>query len=213
MSRPSVGIFLFPADDSRRPEERLRAAAEASGLVRENSPEYIWHMARGIYGKPYFPAQPDLHFSISHSGDWWLCALSETPIGVDLQEHTKNRGEEEETAAARYGRMAERFFHPSEALWVCKNRYERFFMVWAAKESYVKYTGEGIGDSFGQFSVIPERPFSLSADGERYWTAAGVCFCEREFPQGYTTCICTGMPAEYALFTCTGPAFRRQSIF
>ena len=47
----------------------------------------------------------------------------------------------------RYVNMAKRFFHEKEADYVQeKAPYQRFFRVWAAKESYVKYTGKGIDE-------------------------------------------------------------------
>ena len=36
-------------------------------------------------GKPYFDSKPDIHFSISHSGDYAMCAFSDNPIGADIQ--------------------------------------------------------------------------------------------------------------------------------
>ena len=36
-------------------------------------------------GKPFFPSQPQLHFNLSHSGSYALCALDTSPVGVDIQ--------------------------------------------------------------------------------------------------------------------------------
>lgn len=36
-------------------------------------------------GKPYFPARPAFHYSISHSGEWVVCAVGAVPLGVDIQ--------------------------------------------------------------------------------------------------------------------------------
>ena len=32
-------------------------------------------------GKPYFPARPAFHYSISHSGEWVVCAVGAVPLG------------------------------------------------------------------------------------------------------------------------------------
>ena len=162
-------VFIFRADDGRTREERLKEAAlrtgyrkgwngesvsEASisdGAAFEKSPvpgRELWRIARTERGKPYFPNLPELHFSISHSGAYWVCAFSAYPIGVDIQKHVKKKGESQAEAADRFGKMAKRFFHPREARWVNEDPGKRFFQIWAAKESYVKYAGTGIGADF-----------------------------------------------------------------
>ncbi|MCI8464356.1 MAG: 4'-phosphopantetheinyl transferase superfamily protein [Lachnospiraceae bacterium] len=213
----AVSIFIFRSDDGRTREERLLAAASVAGYeqdaVGETASERldIWRIARTKRGKPYFPEQPDLHFSISHSGDFWVCAFSERPVGVDIQKHVKRAGESQTQAAARLARMAERFFHPEETAWVMEYPYKRFFQIWTAKESYVKYTGEGIGAGFEALCLAPD---SESAEWEQTdvrerssfrWKANGLRFCSREFSgdslvrgssvgagdsPGYTLCVC-----------------------
>lgn len=36
-------------------------------------------------GKPYFPDYPSIQFNLSHTDGAVVCALSETPVGVDLE--------------------------------------------------------------------------------------------------------------------------------
>ena len=36
-------------------------------------------------GRPYFPDAPDIHFSLSHTRGFVLCALGEAPVGADVQ--------------------------------------------------------------------------------------------------------------------------------
>ena len=36
-------------------------------------------------GMPYFKNRPDLHFSLSHSGERAMCAVSDSPIGCDVE--------------------------------------------------------------------------------------------------------------------------------
>ena len=40
-------------------------------------------------GKPYFPDREDIHFSLSHSGKYIMCAVSDSPVGVDIQKEQK----------------------------------------------------------------------------------------------------------------------------
>ena len=221
MSRACV--FLFRQEEPMDPGSRLLAAARAYLAQKDSpvpperldagrdgkSPGEEWQVVKTGRGKPYFLRRPQLRFSISHSEEWWGCAFLESEIGLDIQKHTRFRHESWEEADRRLGRMAERFFHPREAAYV-DGRHARFFRIWAAKESYVKYTGQGIGDDFGEFSVLPEE---MEGALPLRWRGAGACFHEIEYPEAYTICVCAEKERECALYTCTGPAFRRQSIF
>ena len=37
------------------------------------------------YQKPYLKDYPDIHFNGSHSGEYLVCALSDVPVGIDIQ--------------------------------------------------------------------------------------------------------------------------------
>lgn len=198
----AADVFLFRIDDGRTREERLKAAALSRSAAKSMGGKGIsggrggsladrqhgadpWRIARTERGKPYFPDQPELHFSISHSGDFWVCAFSACPVGVDIQKHVKKRGESEAEAASRFLKMAERFFHPEEAAWVSEAPYGRFFRIWTAKESYVKYTGTGIGGDFDRFCLAPVTDPSGSC-----WEAEQVRFYSTELLNGYTLSVC-----------------------
>lgn len=36
------------------------------------------------HGKPYLLNYPDVHFNISHSGEYVACAVADSPVGVDI---------------------------------------------------------------------------------------------------------------------------------
>jgi len=75
-------------------------------------------------GKPYFPARPDIHFSLSHTKTHVLCALSDKPVGVDIESprHISAR-------AIGYFCLPEELaqFDPLD--------------LWVIKESYIKLLG------------------------------------------------------------------------
>ncbi|MBO4888275.1 MAG: 4'-phosphopantetheinyl transferase superfamily protein [Firmicutes bacterium] len=111
-------------------------------------------------GKPYFRSLP-LCLSTTDSGPYDVLALSTEEIGIDLQIH-KNM---------KYLSLAKRFFHPDEYKYLSSlpSNYQPdvFFLLWTAKEAYVKYTGTGIDQNFSRFSVfsVPEYISSIQIDG------------------------------------------------
>ena len=89
------------------------------------------------HGKPYLTAAPDVHFSLSHSGTWVVCAVSDHPVGVDIQQCRSFKPN-----------IADRFFHPDEVQYLSAlpsaERESAFYTLWTLKESYVKADGRGL---------------------------------------------------------------------
>lgn len=140
----------------RKPRDRLRYAVSHSCLrailaaFTGMTPEGI-HIARTKAGKPYLDGDvcPPVRFSLSHSGDWAIIALSSLwPVGVDV-ERVRSRIE----AAA----LVERCFSAAEREVFRKIPLEeqtrRFYQAWVRKEAYVKARGDGIPDRLSSFSV------------------------------------------------------------
>lgn len=86
-------------------------------------------------GKPYFDCIP-VEFSVSHTGDLWVCLMNEgnQPIGVDIQIERNTD----------YEKIAKRYFTQDEQQYISKHGRCGFFRLWARKEAYAKYTGDGI---------------------------------------------------------------------
>ena len=98
-------------------------------------------------GKPYLKDYPQIHFSLSHSGNVVACVVSEQEIGLDVQEHVKVNK-----------RLAERFFTEKENILLKaqpdEGAYrELFFRLWSIKESYIKYTGLGMKQGLDTFEI------------------------------------------------------------
>ncbi len=89
------------------------------------------------YGKPLLTKPKGIHFSISHSGEWVLCGVSDTPIGIDV-----------EGGMVDVAEIAERFFSEEENRYIDSqllcNRYDAFYKIWTLKESYIKCVGMGL---------------------------------------------------------------------
>lgn len=133
-------------------------------------------------GKPFFRDHPDLHFSISHSGEYWMCAFSEAELGLDIQAVSEGR---------RYGRISRRFFHPEEQAYLEAAGCRDFFDIWAAKEAYLKYTGEGLPHGMDKESVIRGGRFAK--------TIGNGCLKKINFHGGYRVWLCSKEPARYEL--------------
>lgn len=126
----------------------------------------------GTAGQALFPGIPLASFFHQHSGDFWACAMAAQEVGLDLQQHTKGRREH----------ISKRFFHPLENEYLKKNNYRDFFDVWAAKESYVKFTGSGIGEDFGGFSAASEDGLAKEINGIQLRSIP--------FSPDYSLCLC-----------------------
>ncbi len=83
------------------------------------------------FGKPY-AENVDLYFSVSHSEDVVICAVSERPVGIDV----------EKIRVVRF-KTAERFATAQELEYIGENA-ERFFEIWTLKEAYFKCIGTGL---------------------------------------------------------------------
>ena len=143
-------------------------------------------------GKPVLSELNGMHVSLTHSGKYYTVAVAECKVGIDLQIHERFGKETESEAEERYRKLSHRFFHPEENDYVQGNPMSRFFEVWCAKESYVKYTGEGIDDSFWLHSVMPEK---LSDFGHS-WQALDAYFQTVIFSSGYSMCVCSETPVD-----------------
>lgn len=76
-------------------------------------------------GKPYFPERPDIYFSLSHSGEYVMCAISDSPVGCDIQKYQKISD-----------KMQKRVFTEKEL------ENSNSLALWTLKESFVKLCGE-----------------------------------------------------------------------
>ncbi len=96
-----------------------------------------WTIERTGEGKPEFTALP-LYFSVSNSGRFWYCLVSETPCGLDVQD----------AESRDYLRIAERFFRPEESEAVRNGGIRTFYRIWTRKEALGKLLGRGMFQAF-----------------------------------------------------------------
>lgn len=160
-------------------EELLRKALKAYSIEYKLDASIQGIETREIQrtgkGKPFIKNFP-LEFSISHSGNIWVCAIGKCTVGIDIQIAKPGKTIE----------VAKRFFTKEEADFIWDNDSKAFFQIWSRKEAFVKYTGEGISYGFDNFSVI--------VDGELTDELELPVKCHFENIQlmdGYECCVCT----------------------
>jgi 4'-phosphopantetheinyl transferase len=124
----------------------------------------------GKNGKPYLQDSA-VFFSLSHAGEWAACAICDCEIGIDVERLSRFDGQEQ-----RMGRIAERILTPQELkLWQSARSGEALVRLWTQKESYIKYTGEG-----------------LACDLSGIDTLQGLFFQHIEMLRGYDISVCSG---------------------
>lgn len=105
---------------------------------------------KGEKGKPYVLNLP-AHFNVSHSGDYTVVAISDRPIGIDL-----------EIIRDFSAILAKKYFNEDELKYISGNFSSRkkslmqrcFYEIWTAKEAYLKYIGKGISGGINSLSLF-----------------------------------------------------------
>ncbi len=178
------GIAYSAADAKRqryidcavKPETK-KARIAADMLARNALSEYCSvaqneiQFAKSQSGKPY-ALDCDAHFSISHSGEWVICAVDSREIGADIERIRPIRQ-----------KIYERFAAPSEIDYINESP-ENLFRIWVLKEAYFKCIGTGLG------ADIKNVTFTVDANGIRC-SENGFEFSFLPSPEGYVAACCT----------------------
>jgi 4'-phosphopantetheinyl transferase len=108
-------------------------AAEAGGSWLDYVLSAPQDQAPVLLQTPTHMSAQSLHFSISHSADWLVCAIAAQPVGVDVED-TKRQRDTDALAEQIYGdqewAMAQTL-SPNE-------RRNQFFTSWTLKEAWIK---------------------------------------------------------------------------
>lgn len=101
------------------------------------------------YGKPHLAcacsAEPDLHFNVSHAGEFALLAVSESvPMGVDI---------ERRDMALDVNGLLPLTLSVLERRLPADQRVD-FFDCWTAKEAVLKALGLGVAEHLQQLSIL-----------------------------------------------------------
>ncbi len=150
-------------------------ALDNEGVIFPVSIEY------GQYGKPYI-ANFNIHFNLSHSGTYAVCAIGDTEVGVDI-----------EMIKTPSVAVARRCFSYNELSRVMNETGQpdpdEFYRHWTIKESYIKATGIGLRIKLSECEIDWSEPVTIGqGDDRRYYCRVYECI------DGYKIAICSESP-------------------
>ncbi|WP_306321565.1 MULTISPECIES: 4'-phosphopantetheinyl transferase superfamily protein [unclassified Streptomyces] len=130
----------------------------------------------GPHGRPALADAPDLHFSLSHSGDLALVAVASAPVGADV----------EELPSAEVAADLTTVLHPRErdelaALGTPEELRRAMARAWVRKEAYLKGLGTGLARGTDRDYVGVRADSPGAPDG---WTLHDV-----RVPEGYAAAV------------------------
>lgn len=124
------------------------------------------------HGKPKI-MNSNLHFNMSHAGNYAVCAVCNQPIGVDIENLTRFEGR-----IRQMERLANRVLTDDERkLWERSEKREWTLLeIWTRKESYVKMTGSGLSVDLRGIDTLRDVFYQHMSLEDRYYVS--VCTAE-----------------------------------
>ena len=138
------------------------------------------------FEKPFYKEYPEIHFSLSHSGVMAMCAISDRPVGCDV-----------EKIRERDLDIAKRFFTSEEYDLIKSQKTDElqtkmFFRIWTLKESFVKCIGTGLSTPLNEFSIIPDVHGKITLN--QTISNSEYNFVELNLDDGYKYSVCVKDP-------------------
>ena len=120
-----------------------------------------------------------MQFNLSHSGDYAMCIIGDSPVGCDVERVRK--------IALK---LADRFFAQSEKEMISNqptedDKINTFFRLLTLKESYVKAEGQGLSIGLNSFAVQPDFNKILRDNVE-----VACSLCEFDIDKAYRFSAC-----------------------
>ncbi|GKU83908.1 4'-phosphopantetheinyl transferase superfamily protein [Niallia sp. NCCP-28] len=131
------------------------------------------------FGK-YRLTNHNLHFNISHAGQYVICAISDRPVGIDIEQKQY-----------RAFSLFQSVWTETEQKLFQLDRMEDFYYLWTAKESYVKWLGTGLSTDLTSIDInpngmvyqngkkVPVRVQSISIDSQYKCAVCSECRVEQ----------------------------------
>lgn len=130
-------------------------------------------------GKPWLPSHPEIYFNISHSGNLAVCAVGESPLGVDIE---SVRPFKDNLLRKVLSYQEQEMFENMEMSE--EERQKLFFRLWTLKESFVKADGCGIRIPLGEVSFSFEQGGQIRCSQNQY------SFWQKELENGSVISLC-----------------------
>lgn len=140
------------ADRYLRQEDKLRCVV-ADALLRQAIMKTLsitdYQTQTDENGKPHLKDVEGFHYNLSHAGSYVAIAYGDTPVGLDVEQYRTD---------SNIDALSKRFYTADEQRSLSQTppdqRRERFFQIWTAKESILKYWGTGLRRSLDSFSTL-----------------------------------------------------------
>ena len=130
---PAVLGHIEEKTNEKHKKESLAAyALLAKTATDEGISDLLFRIAFAESGKPYDMAG-ELYFSLSHSGDYVACAISDSPIGVDIEAVTLTLSAERLSARYLLKEETDKILSLSE-----EERPEAFTRLFSEREAVAK---------------------------------------------------------------------------
>ena len=113
--------------------------------------------------KPYLSDFPNVHFNISHSGEYVACCVSDKPVGTDIQKIGEYNSD-----------VAKRVCNEKELVQIENSidKESEFTKLWTQKEAVLKMYGTGIAD--GDIKNCLNNHNVQSERVEDYWVSVSI---------------------------------------
>jgi len=188
-------LQFLPAAGKARVRDRLSNTSKLHTVAGEllarysvgqyiGNPRQDIHLIFGDKGKPHIGNLQNVHYNISHSGHYVVCAVAPYEIGIDVERVRKVNL-----------RIAERFFSESEISDLTardeEERMHYFITLWTIKESYLKAIGRGLTQHLNSFTIINNGVSYLLTGNEE---AEGYGIETHELSAEYLMAVCAPLP-------------------
>lgn len=139
-----------------RPEDR-RLSLGAGLLLQQVLKRHGIENQSISYGENGKPQMEDVYFNLSHSHHMVACAISDKPVGCDIEKVRDIKGN-----------VATRFFSKQEIAYIkeAEDEKDMFFRLWTMKESYMKMTGDGLKLGLQNVQVVMGDEICIQYKGE-----------------------------------------------
>lgn len=186
-----VGRILLTINENKKKRlMKLRKTKDIQrGIAGELLLQYVLKSSMNISdfeieysknGKPYLKNYDNIFFNISHSGDYVICVIAESEVGIDIEEIIYDY--------CRYEGLDKYIFSNTEinklATLELREKSKYFFDLWTQKEAFAKCLGLGLSlyDSF-RFDLPPKQ--KLIFGGKYYY------FKKINISKGYKSYVCS----------------------